>query len=81
MGARKQVKYNQWLYLLNQRRKQGLLQAHLHNIFQAIILSNMKYASPAWYGYESEAHIDSIQKISGKAKRWHIVNKDFRVVD
>ena len=53
----------------------------LLNIFQAIILSRILYASPAWYSYVSDVHIDSIQKILGKAKRCHIVNSDFIVVD
>ena len=39
------------------------------------------YASPAWCGYASDVHIDSIQKIIGKAKMWHIVNSDFIVVE
>ena len=52
----------------------------LLNVFQAIILSRILYASPEWYGYASD-HIDSIQKILGKAKRWHIVNSDFILVD
>ena len=53
----------------------------LLNVFQAIILSSILYASPAWYGYASDVHIDSIQKILGKTKRWHIVNSDFTAVD
>ena len=47
---------NHWLYLLNQMRKQ------LH-VFQAIILFHIQYAYPAWYGYASEEHIESIQNI------------------
>ena len=72
---------NQRLYLLNQIRKQGLQQVQLLNVFQAIILSRILYASPAWYGYASDVHIDSIQKILGKAKMWHNVNSDFIAVD
>ena len=53
----------------------------LLNVFQAIILSRILYASPTWYGYPSDVHIDSIQKVLGKAKRWHIVNSDFTAVD
>ena len=53
----------------------------LLNVFQAIILSRILYASPAWHGYASDVHNDSIQKILSKAKRWHIVNSDFIVVD
>ena len=53
----------------------------LLHVFQAIILSRILYASPAWYGYASDVDIDSIQKILGKSKSWHIVNSDFIVVD
>ena len=53
----------------------------LLNVFQAITLSRILYASPAWYYYASNVHIDSIQKVLGKAKRWHIVNSDLIVVD
>ena len=53
----------------------------LLNLFQAIILSRILYASTAWYSYASDVHIDCIQKIIGKAKRWHIVNSDFTAVD
>ena len=86
MGARRHIEYithicNQRLYLLNQIIKQSLQQVQLLNVFQAIILSRILYASPSWYGYASDAHIDSIQKILGKAKRWHIVNSYFIVVD
>ena len=86
MGAGRHIEYithicNQRLYLLNQIRKQGLQQVQLLNVFQAIILSRILYASPTWYGYASDVHIDSIQKILGKAKRWHIVNSDFTAVD
>ena len=86
MEAGRHIEYithicNQRLYLLNQIRKQGLQQVQLLNVFQAIILSRILYASPAWYGYASDVHIDSIQKVLGKAKRWHIVNSDSTTVD
>ena len=86
MGAGRHIEYithicSQRLYLLNQIRKQGLQQVQLLNVFQTIILSRILSASPAWYDYASHVHIDSIQKILVKAKRWHIVNSDFIVVD
>ena len=62
-------------------RKQGLQQVQLLNVFQAIILSRILYESPVWYGYASDAHIDSIKKILGKAKRWHIIKSVFIVAD
>ena len=86
MGTASHIEYithicNQRLYLLNQIRKQGLHQMQLLNVFQAIIWSRILYASLAWYGYASDVHIDSIQKVLRKAKRWHIVNSDFTAVD
>ena len=86
MGAGRHIEYithicNQRLYLLKEIRKQGLQQVQLLNVFQAIILSRIMYASTAWYGYASDVHIDSIQKILGKAKRWYIVNSDYTAID
>ena len=86
MGAGRHIEYitricNQRLYLLNQIRKQDLQQVQLLNVYQAIILSRIPYASPAWYDYASDVHIDSFQKVLGKAKRWYIANSDFTGVD
>ena len=74
IGAGSQVEYithiyNEQLCLLNQMRKQGLIAALLLKVFQTIVLSRIQYASPAWYGYVSQAHIQSIQNMLVKAKR------------
>ena len=86
MGTSKHVDYvthisNRLLYLLNQIKKQGLLKAELLSVFEAIVLTRILYASPAWSGYASANNIESLQRVLIKAKRWRIVEKDYRLVD
>ena len=86
MDASKRVDYvthicNQRLYLLNQIKKQGLPKAELLSVFEAIVLTRILYASPAWSGYASANNIDSLQTVLIKAKRWKIVDKDYQLVD
>ena len=85
MGASKHVDYvthicNQRLYLLNQIKKQGLPKAELLSVFEAIALTRILHASPAWSGYASANNIDSLQRVLIKAKRWRIVDKDYQLV-
>jgi len=40
--------YSQRVYLLKQLRDQGLPLQKLHTVFQAIVLSRLMYALPAW---------------------------------
>ena len=86
MGVSKHVDYvtricNKRLYLLNQIKKQGLTKAELLSVFEAIALTRILYASPAWSGYASANNIDSLQRDLIKAKRWRIVDKDYQLVD
>ena len=58
MGASKHVDYvthicNQQLYLLNQMKNLGLPKPELLSVFEAIVLTRISYASPAWSGYAS----------------------------
>ena len=46
---------NQRTYLLIQLKRQGLPLAQLPSVFDAIILSRVLYAAPAWRGYLSAA--------------------------
>ena len=49
---------NQRTYLITQLKLQGLLQEQLQNVFDAIIVSRLLYAAPAWRDYLSFAEID-----------------------
>ena len=69
LGAGKQIEYmlkicNQWLYLLNQLKKQGLSKQKLNNIFNAIVMSRLTYATAAWRGYASSAECNNIQGLT-----------------
>ena len=61
--------------------QEGSPQTQFLNVFQAIILSRIQYASSVWYGNTSKTHIESIQRMLVNAKRWRILNKLFTVVD
>ena len=63
LGIKEHINYlmllcNQHTYLITQLKRQGLLQEQLQNVFDAIIVSCLLYAAPAWRGYLSSAEID-----------------------
>ena len=64
---------NQRTYLITQLKLQGLPQEQLQNVFDAIIVSRLLYAAPAWRGYLSSAEIDCLQSVLDKAKRWTLI--------
>ena len=53
--------------------------AQLQSIFDAIVLSRVLYAAPAWRGYLSAAEIVSLQQLFAKAKRLHIVASNYDI--
>ena len=64
---RKHVDYimhicTQRLYLLTQLKRQGLPMAQLQSVFDAIVLSRVLYAAPAWRGYLSAGEMTSLRK-------------------
>ena len=66
LGMRKHIDYvlhicNQRTYLLTQLKRQGLSLAQLQSVFDAIILSRVVYAVPAWRGYLSAADTECLQ--------------------
>ena len=72
---------NQCTYLITQLKRQGLPQEQLQCVFDAIIVTRLLYAAPAWRGYLSSAGIDCIQSIQDKAKRWSIICNDVNIID
>ena len=73
--------YNQQTYLIKQLKWQGLPQEQLQNVFDAVIVSRLLYAAPAWRGYLRSAEIDSLQSVLDKDKRWQLIRHEYNVVD
>jgi len=57
---------SQRVYLLKQLRDQGLPLQNLHTVFQAIVLSRLMYALPAWGPL---LNVELVHKIDGFLKR------------
>ena len=72
---------NQRTYLITQLKRQGLPQKQLQNVFDAIIVSRLLYAAPAWRGYLSSAETDCLQGVLDKAERWKLICHEYYVVD
>jgi hypothetical protein len=61
---------NQRLYLLKLLKHRGLPPDKLSIIFQALILSKILYAAPAWGGFLSKAQIERIDAFLKKSFKW-----------
>ena len=70
---------NQRLYLLNQRKKQGLSKQKRNNVFNAIVMSRLTYATAAWRGYATSAECNNNQAFLIKAKRWGLISEDINL--
>jgi len=57
---------SQRIFLLKQLRDQGLPLRSLHTVFQAIVLSRLLYALPAW---DPLLNVELVRKIDGFLKR------------
>ena len=66
---------NQRYYLLNQLRQQGLHSSKLDVIFQAIVISRIMYALPAFAGFLTSHDLGRINAALKKARRWQICEK------
>ena len=51
--------------------------AQLQSVFDAIVLSRVLYAAPAWTGYRSAGEKARLQLRFAKAKRWNIVASNY----
>ncbi len=65
---------NQRLYLLLQLKRQGLPIESLTIVFNAIVLSRVLYALPAFYGHLNIADRERLNAFFKKAFRWAVVN-------
>ena len=66
---------SQRLYLIKLLRDQGLCQANLNIIFEAIVVSKITYALPAWGGFVTAALIDQINAFFRRANRYKLCSK------
>jgi len=62
-----QIVARQRLYLLQLLKRQGLDSTCLDVLFEAIVLSTMLYAMPAFSGYLTESDVNSLQAVINKA--------------
>jgi len=58
---------NQRLFLLSQRKKQGLGMCGLDSVFNAIVLTKILYALPVYFGYLTEGQNDMFRGVFKKA--------------
>ena len=53
--------------------------AQLQSALDAIVLSRVLYAAPAWRCYLSEGEMANLQQLFAKAKRWNIVASNYDI--
>jgi len=63
---------NQRLYLLCQRKRQGLQLNCLDLVFDSLIMSKLLCASPSWSGYLNAECVSTIQKLLSKSVKWAV---------
>ena len=49
----------------------------LHTVSDSIVICKILYASPAWFGYVNNDHVNLIQKLVSKAFRWVLSGKGY----
>ena len=72
---------SQRFYVLKQLKIRDLNQAALDIVFQSLVLNKITYASQSFSGYLLEQHIDRLQAILNKAKKWGLVSVFHNVRD
>ena len=70
---------SQRLYLIKQIKNQGLCSEKLDIIFQALIISKMTYALPAWGGFLTVELSNSINAFFKRAFKYKLVSKIFKI--
>ena len=68
---------NQRLFLLNLLKKQGLSGKAREIIFQALIISRLSYALPAFAGFLSCLHVARFNAFFRKSFRWGVIDRIF----
>jgi len=70
---------NQRLYLLNKLKHAGLDEQGLATVFQAIVVSHVLYALPAWFGQLTQLDIGRINGLFRKSHRWQLSGRVYTV--
>ena len=65
---------SQKFYLIKQIRSMSLNMVSLNQIYNALVLSQIQYALPAYYGFLLQADKDRIDALMRKAKRWALTS-------
>jgi hypothetical protein len=73
------VQSTQRFYLLNQLKHMSLNIVSLSNVFNALVVSRIRYALPVYSGCLTQSDIGRINAMFRKAKRWGITNQDIDV--
>ena len=84
MSVRDYVDYtlrvcNQRLYLLNKLKHAGLDEQGLATVFQAIVVSRVLYALPAWFRQLTQLNIGRINGLFREAHRWQLSGRVYTV--
>ena len=61
---------SQKFYLIKQIRSMPLNMVSVNQIYNALVISRIQYALPAYYGFLLQADKDRIDARMRKAKRW-----------
>lgn len=67
-------------YYLKALRSHGLTTENLHQVFSALILPKITYASQAWWGFVNEQEKDRLEKFLNRAKKWGYCNKEIDTI-
>ena len=66
--------YQRFFYLIKQIRSMSLNMVSMNQIYNALVLSQIQYPLPAYYGFLLQADKDRIDALMRKAKRWALTS-------
>ena len=72
---------SQRLYILKQLQNQGMTASQIQTVAQALIVSRLLYALPAWGSFVSAAQINKIDAFLRHLKRYGYVTRDYCMAD
>ena len=71
---------NQRLYLLRQLKNMGLSLHNMDVVFNALIISKVSYALPAWVGFLSANLLNIISALFRRAFKYGLVSQQFNIL-
>ena len=60
----------QSMYAIKLLKSRGLNDECVQNVFYALVISRLIYASPAWWGFTSQSDRQALQAVIRRAIRW-----------